>query len=102
MGADIHGIVEVKKNGVWKVNRVKIFPNPCKDELYLEMLDLDITGKFHFEIFNNIGIKLNEEEFRLSKENRIFGFDTEQMICKPCYLRITDNKNTQTLKFLKH
>jgi hypothetical protein len=27
MGADIHSIVEVKQNGVWKPNRIKIFPN---------------------------------------------------------------------------
>lgn len=27
MGCDIHSIVEVKQNGVWKVNRKKVFPN---------------------------------------------------------------------------
>lgn len=34
MGCDIHSIVEVKQNGVWKVNRKRVFPNPyyCKDE----------------------------------------------------------------------
>lgn len=28
MGCDIHIICEVKENGVWKINPVKIFPNP--------------------------------------------------------------------------
>jgi hypothetical protein len=31
MGCDIHGLCEVKQNGVWKVNTDEVFPNPYYD-----------------------------------------------------------------------
>ncbi|MBK7095358.1 MAG: family 10 glycosylhydrolase [Saprospiraceae bacterium] len=81
--------------------RINIFPNPCSDDIYVEIDRLLNSGRLNFEIFNNKGMKLFEEGSRYKKEDKIFRFDTEQMVCQPCYLRITDDIATQTIKFFK-
>ncbi len=78
-----------------------IFPNPCFDYLYAEVRRTNNRGKLILEFFNSIGQKIIKEELKYTPEQRIFKFDTKQMVCQPCYLRISDNKKTQTLKFVK-
>lgn len=80
---------------------IKVFPNPCSDDIYVEADRITNSGRLNFEIFNNKGMKLHEEEIRNRKEDKVFIFDIKQMVCQPCYLRITDDKTTKTVKFFK-
>ena len=80
---------------------INVFPNPCSDDIYVEIPDLREAYGLKFEIFNNKGMKLYLESGKYKKENRIFKFDIKQMVCQPCYLRITNEKSTHTYKFFK-
>jgi len=75
-----------------------IFPNPSEDSFYLSTSGLKNKAELNVDIFNSNGIKLKSKSVVNVQENEIIPFEIKQFICQPCFIRVTSNDFTKTIK----
>lgn len=81
--------------------KIVLFPNPCEDKVYINFKNHFRKVPFSFVIYNFAGKKLEEKHNLHLSGSDIYDIDLKQMMCSPCFIRITSNKYSQVLKVFK-
>ncbi len=81
--------------------KIILYPNPFKDKIYIDIKNHTGQTPVIISIFDNTGKKIDEKNIIQMSENDIFGIELKQMICSPCFIRVTTNKYSKTFKVYK-
>lgn len=82
-------------------DNIELYPVPCKDFVYLNLKNHSKEIPVVITIYNSTGAKTGEKKITQLSENDIYDIDLKQILCSPCFIRVTTNKFSQTLKVLK-
>ncbi len=82
-----------------KSRDIYVFPNPSEDNfsIIIGQKSMDIS----IGIFDSTGKKLFTESVATYQNNEVLSFDIKQFICQPCFIRVTTQEFTKTIKLIK-
>jgi len=82
-----------------KTPEIYVFPNPSDDTFSLKLNKK--SSSVSIDIFNSTGKKLFEKTVAIYQNDEVLDFDIKQFICQPCFIKVTTDKFTKTIKLIK-
>jgi len=82
-------------------DHIELYPNPCNDKVYIDLKKHAAETPITISIYNYTGNKLLEKKISQISGSDIYGIELQQIICSPCFVRVTTSEYSQILKAFK-